>query len=506
MLNNAAVQQRLRRQFAPLVAVVLDEISMIGAKLWHVVVESLRAIHSDDDDDPFGGTLLLICGDFFQLPPVLDQPLTSIAAGNMPADVALTRLKFHSNIEDSIVLSKSMRAVADKEFADLQMRMRSGTCNAGDVASLNARCVERMFDPRVVDAIDAGAKCIVSDNGLRDALNAAMAQRWATRRGRELRLYAAHDVRTRKRIDDDGNRATRADTDAANATTATTTTAAMTSDQRSRARAPLTAAERAAVARVDTQHAAKLPHVFACALGMPVLLTDNAAGGAGGVQIGVANGVSGVVVGVIDDSDALCERGTADHRHCLFIDRPPAAVFVRLDAAYDAEAKKYRSIVAELPDGVVVIRPRKSAKPFKVKCGDKKHFYVRRRQVSLDAYHAITAHKAQGRTMNDVVHIVATDANNNIKQNTVYVPWSRVRRLSQLTIVFHRPLTARDAACRPAPHVTAFMEKAMRRHATTMATHAALVLVAQQRRQNNNNNDDDDDQRQQQPTTTTMTT
>ena len=86
-----------------------------------------------------------------------------------------------------------------------------------------------------------------------------------------------------------------------------------------------------------------------------------------------------------------------------------------------------------MPGGVVVIRPRLGA-IFKAKLGVK-HIHVRRLQVSLDAYFTITAHKSQGRTLNNVVHIVDTDLKNNIKKNNVYVPWSRVRQITQLHIV-----------------------------------------------------------------------
>ena len=224
----------------------LDRRERVGVPRHQLTVNRVPLSQIDIERPP-------LVGDFYQLPPVLDAPLTSLAADKLSADVALTRRKFH-DIPHSVILSKSMRAADDKPFADLQMRLRSGTCTVGDVAALNARRVARMCDQRIIDAIDGGAKCIVSDNGLRDALNGAMAHRWASRRRRELRLYAAHDVRTRKRIDDDGNRATRADIDAASTMSTTTTNA-----QRRDERAPLTAVECAAVARVDTQHAAKLP-------------------------------------------------------------------------------------------------------------------------------------------------------------------------------------------------------------------------------------------------------
>ena len=68
---------------------VIDEISMLSAKLFDAldrIGRSCRNAH-----EPFGGIQLVVCGDFFQLPPVKDQ---------LMAFQALTwnKVRLHANI------------------------------------------------------------------------------------------------------------------------------------------------------------------------------------------------------------------------------------------------------------------------------------------------------------------------------------------------------------------------------------------------------------------------
>ena len=64
-------------------ALVIDECSMMSAEFFELMEEGLRAVRRGAQ--PAGGLQLIICGDFFQLPPV------SKAGGGTPHDVFLNR-------------------------------------------------------------------------------------------------------------------------------------------------------------------------------------------------------------------------------------------------------------------------------------------------------------------------------------------------------------------------------------------------------------------------------
>lgn len=48
---------------------IIDEVSMIDGKYFQKIEEVARRVRRNDK--PFGGIQLILCGDFFQLPPVL---------------------------------------------------------------------------------------------------------------------------------------------------------------------------------------------------------------------------------------------------------------------------------------------------------------------------------------------------------------------------------------------------------------------------------------------------
>jgi ATP-dependent DNA helicase PIF1 len=55
--------------------VIIDEKSMIDLKMLSIIDDRLRQVFPDRADQPFGGVNVLLCGDFFQLPPVNGRPL-----------------------------------------------------------------------------------------------------------------------------------------------------------------------------------------------------------------------------------------------------------------------------------------------------------------------------------------------------------------------------------------------------------------------------------------------
>ena len=78
-LSNASLQS-LQAQLGTIRFVIIDEKSMIDLRMLSVIDDRLRQIVPDRADVAFGGLNLLLCGDFFQLPPVSGRALFSATA------------------------------------------------------------------------------------------------------------------------------------------------------------------------------------------------------------------------------------------------------------------------------------------------------------------------------------------------------------------------------------------------------------------------------------------
>src|ERR1700761_1190987 len=69
--------QSLQASFSSCRFLIIDEKSMIDLKTLSLIDDQLRAIFPASSDQPFGGLNVLLCGDFFQLPPVAGKALFS---------------------------------------------------------------------------------------------------------------------------------------------------------------------------------------------------------------------------------------------------------------------------------------------------------------------------------------------------------------------------------------------------------------------------------------------
>jgi ATP-dependent exoDNAse (exonuclease V) alpha subunit len=76
-LNEPSVKLRMRFKVAKLV--VIDEISMVAAKMLGRVFARLKQLSRDAmSDDDFGGFVVVVCGDFWQISPVASQTIINI--------------------------------------------------------------------------------------------------------------------------------------------------------------------------------------------------------------------------------------------------------------------------------------------------------------------------------------------------------------------------------------------------------------------------------------------
>ncbi|XP_067131711.1 ATP-dependent DNA helicase pif1-like [Centruroides vittatus] len=114
--------------------------SMVGARMLYMIERRLREINPEKDE-PFGGFFVYLFGDFRQLPPVKDTPLSSSVLYNVMSQQGregtllghYITFAFDSFVK-FIVLSNSHRQnSADSSFTDILQHLASGDFSDTDL-------------------------------------------------------------------------------------------------------------------------------------------------------------------------------------------------------------------------------------------------------------------------------------------------------------------------------------------------------------------------------------
>ena len=116
-------QQRaaLRNKLSEVRLIIIDEISMVSSVLFYQVNQRLNEIFGYSGNEPFAGLPVIVCGGFFQLPPVKGLPVYSSAA-SIKGFIALDLWRKFQMVE----LTEVMRQRGDFEFISLLNKIREG--------------------------------------------------------------------------------------------------------------------------------------------------------------------------------------------------------------------------------------------------------------------------------------------------------------------------------------------------------------------------------------------
>jgi len=112
-LSNATLQS-LQSLFQDIRFLIIDEKSMIDLKILSIIDDRLRLIFPDQSDQAFGGLNVLLCGDFFQLPPVNGRPLYATKA---TGPIAVKGQGLYRSFDRTIRLTQVMRQQGEDETA-----------------------------------------------------------------------------------------------------------------------------------------------------------------------------------------------------------------------------------------------------------------------------------------------------------------------------------------------------------------------------------------------------
>jgi ATP-dependent DNA helicase PIF1 len=111
---STATLQSLQALFQDVRFVIIDEKSMIDLKMLSIIDDRLRLIFPDRADQPFGGVNVLLCGDFFQLPPVNGRPLYATRA---TGPIATKGQGLYRSFDRTVQLTEVMRQQGQDETA-----------------------------------------------------------------------------------------------------------------------------------------------------------------------------------------------------------------------------------------------------------------------------------------------------------------------------------------------------------------------------------------------------
>lgn len=133
----------LRTRWGSVKVVVIDEISMVGHRMFNYVDQRLRQIKGRPKT-PFGGTTVLVVGDFYQLSPVGDGFVFAAKTSKNPdnireADLAALAPSIWYDMFYVYELQQIMRQKDAAEFAALLNRLRVGEQTNADRALISTR-------------------------------------------------------------------------------------------------------------------------------------------------------------------------------------------------------------------------------------------------------------------------------------------------------------------------------------------------------------------------------
>ena len=109
---------------------VIDEISMLHDFRLDMVDDILRMVR--ETDEPFGGVQVVLCGDFFQLPPVNRN-------GSRQGSFVTNSLVWQKNVFTICYLREQFRQTDDGSFTDILNGIRAGMLTRNQLDALQAR-------------------------------------------------------------------------------------------------------------------------------------------------------------------------------------------------------------------------------------------------------------------------------------------------------------------------------------------------------------------------------
>ena len=144
--------KRLQQSLESVQYIIIDEMSMVGRKLFGQVDRRLRQIFLQHSCEVLGGCSCLLFGDFGQLPPVMDLPLYTTSTSSPLSDIGSSSYRFFNN---AVVLDQIMRQSEDDPsqvlFRNILLRLRNCEVTEADWRTLMTRTPAQVPDASSFD-------------------------------------------------------------------------------------------------------------------------------------------------------------------------------------------------------------------------------------------------------------------------------------------------------------------------------------------------------------------
>ena len=130
------LRTQLRNKLLHVSLIIIDEISMVSSKLLFQIHQRLCEIFGTSDQVPFAGKSILVCGDLYQLPPVMAHPVFS-------TDGFLISMFKLWHLFKLAELDEIMRQQGDKTFINLLNNIRVGNILLNDENLINSKFISK---------------------------------------------------------------------------------------------------------------------------------------------------------------------------------------------------------------------------------------------------------------------------------------------------------------------------------------------------------------------------
>lgn len=129
--------RRYKRVIERLDCLVIDEISMVRADVFDAVDQALRLTRGSAA--PFGGVKVILFGDVFQLPPVVERDLETLFSDRYSGPFFFDSAAWRALNPATLELRKAFRQGTDPFFLNILNRVRDQSATADDLVQLNQR-------------------------------------------------------------------------------------------------------------------------------------------------------------------------------------------------------------------------------------------------------------------------------------------------------------------------------------------------------------------------------
>ena len=130
------VRNKQKKLFAALQMLIIDEASMMRADLMDGIDYALR-LNKEKMNIPFGGVQVVLFGDLYQLPPIIDRELVSYYKSLYPTPYFFSA-KIFSQVPFEVITLNTIYRQQDPVFINLLNKMRSKSLDASDLEALNS--------------------------------------------------------------------------------------------------------------------------------------------------------------------------------------------------------------------------------------------------------------------------------------------------------------------------------------------------------------------------------